>query len=881
MTSKEIRQAFLDFFRKNHHHIVPSAPMVIQNDPTLMFTNAGMNQFKDIFLGNQPVSYRRIANTQKCLRVSGKHNDLEEVGLDTYHHTMFEMLGNWSFGDYFKKEAIALAWEFLTGTLGIQGDRLYATVFEGDRDNRIEWDEEAYHSWLEHLDKSSILKGSKKDNFWEMGDTGPCGPCSEIHVDIRPDNERKKLPGRDLVNKGNPGVMELWNLVFIQYNRKTDGHLQILPSKHIDTGLGFERLCMVLQRKQSNYDTDLFQPLILEIEKITGKKYGKNKHTDIAIRVIADHLRAITFAITDGQLPSNTRAGYVIRRILRRAVRYGYTYLGQRDAFIYKLVIILCNIMEDAFPEIKSQEAFVRKVIREEEKAFLRTLDTGIKMLDQLAEQAIRNKQHVIDGKSAFELYDTYGFPLDLTQLILREKNLTVDQKTFDSEMKKQKTRSKVDATMSIDDWTELGHSDGTEFIGYDTTTSDVRILRYRKVKKKGRDYYQMIFDKTPFYAESGGQIGDQGYIETKGEKISILDTQKEHNLVIHLTDKLPSDPSAQFKAFVTDRRRIDTARNHTSTHLLHYALRNVLGPHAEQKGSLVHPDYLRFDFSHFQKVTEEELHKIESMVNELIRANLPLEEKRSMKMSEAMDMGALAFFGDKYGENVRVIKFGDSVELCGGTHVHRTGDIGYFIITGESAVAAGIRRIEAKSGKGAEEYVQTKFRELKDIGQLIKSPHLHTAISKMMKENADLKNQFEESMNELRAISRNNLLGKIHKISTVNVIAEETQLKSEDNIKNLVYELRNQVENLFLVVGANLYGKAHLSVMISDNLVKKHGLDAREIINEIAPDIHGGGGGQAFYATAGGKNPEGLLKAIKKAKDILKLRINLKKDEF
>lgn len=875
MTSKEIRQAFLDFFKDNHHHIVPSAPMVIKNDPSLMFTNAGMNQFKDIFLGNQPVSHSRIANTQKCLRVSGKHNDLEEVGLDTYHHTMFEMLGNWSFGDYFKKEAIAMAWEFLVDRLGIPAERLYATVFEGDRKDNLAWDEEAYNCWLEHLDKSRILKGSRKDNFWEMGDSGPCGPCSEIHIDIRPESERQKTPGKDLVNAGDPGVIELWNLVFIQFNRKSDGHLQSLPSKHIDTGLGFERLCMVLQGKDSNYDTDLFQSIISETGKITGHQYGENRETDIAMRVVADHLRAITFATTDGQLPSNNKAGYVIRRILRRAVRYSYTFLEQKEPFIFKLVPLLGSVMGDAFPETLSQAAFVGKVIREEEAAFLRTLDTGIKMLDQLTSQAVKNKQQMIDGKSAFLLYDTYGFPLDLTQLILRDKGLTVNQKEFDAEMKKQKARSKVDATILTDDWIELIPAEVTEFVGYDTTITDVRIIRFRRIEKKGEEYFQMVFDKTPFYAESGGQVGDQGYIETNGEKISILDTQKENNLIIHLSEKLPSDPSAAFKAVITGGKRTDTARNHTSTHLLHYALRKVLGPHVEQKGSLVHPDYLRFDFSHFQKVSDKELMQIESLVNELIRNNLPLEEQRSVKMAEAMDMGALAFFGEKYGEKVRVIKFGDSVELCGGTHVNRTGDIGYFVITGESAVAAGIRRIEAKSGKGAEDFIRNSFKILKDIEHLFKTHDPMVAIRKMIKENAELKHRYEEFQNDLRAVTRNNLLGKIKKISHVKVIAGVIELNSADQIKNLVYELRNEVENLFLVLGANLEGKAHLSVMISDKLVKDMNLDAHQIIQEVAPAIRGGGGGQPFYATAGGKNPEGLSKAVEKAEELLRRKIN------
>jgi alanyl-tRNA synthetase len=870
MTSKEIRQSFLDFFRENNHQIIPSAPMVIRNDPTLMFTNAGMNQFKDIFLGNQESLNKRVANTQKCLRVSGKHNDLEEVGIDTYHHTMFEMLGNWSFGDYFKEEAIAFAWDFLTRKLGINTERLYATVFEGNNEEDLTADEEAYGFWLKHTDPGHILKGSRKDNFWEMGETGPCGPCSEIHIDIRPEKERKKKPGRDLVNKSDPRVIELWNLVFIQYNRKNDGKLEQLPKKHVDTGLGLERLCTVLQSKSSNYDTDLFQPIISETSRITGVDYGKSRNTDTALRVVADHLRAIAFAITDGQLPSNNKAGYVIRRILRRALRYGYTFLGQREPFIYRLVPVLGEVMGEAFPEIINQSQLVQKVIREEESSFLKTLDKGIHLLDQITAETMGENKKKIDGKSAFILYDTYGFPIDLTQLILREKGLEADLSEFEAEMQKQKSRSKNDAATVTDEWTELIPSETTEFVGYDTTEAEVRIVKYRRITKKGTGFYQMVFDRTPFYAESGGQVGDQGYIESGGVKTDVTDTRKENNLILHLASALPGDPSGTFHAVVTEGKRSDTARNHTSTHLLHFVLRKVLGSHVEQKGSLVHPDYLRFDFAHFRKVTDDELTRIESLVNELIRQNLSLDEQRSVPMKKAKEMGALAFFGEKYGENVRVIRFGDSVELCGGTHVKRTGDIGYFAIIQESAIAAGIRRIEARSGRGAEDWIRHNFNILGEVKQLFKTQDISGALQKIIKENTDIKSRLEEIQTEIRAIVRENLKGKIRKTGNINVIAEEVQLKSADNIKSLAYELKEQVPDLCLVAGANLDGKAHLSVMISEELIGKTRLDARLIISEIAPEIEGGGGGQPFYATAGGKNPGGIPQAISRAIDII-----------
>ena len=874
MTSKEIRQAFLDFFQSKQHHIVPSAPMVVKNDPTLMFTNAGMNQFKDVFLENQQADNKRVANTQKCLRVSGKHNDLEEVGLDTYHHTMFEMLGNWSFGDYFKEEAIDYAWEFLVDMLNIEGDRLYATVFEGDPATSLEWDKEAYDYWKKHIPEERILKGSKKDNFWEMGDTGPCGPCSEVHIDLRPDSERSITPGNQLVNADNPDVIELWNLVFIQYNRKADGMLESLPKKHVDTGLGFERLCMVLQDKSSNYDTDIFQPLIQTLAKLTGHKYGVSHEADVAMRVIADHIRAIAFSITDGQIPSNNKAGYVIRRILRRAVRYGYNFLGQSEPFMHKLIPTLADVMKSAFPEILSQSKLIQKVIKEEEVSFLRTLETGIRLLGQHMDQAVSDGTKTIPGKSAFILYDTYGFPLDLTELIAREKGLTVDRKGFEEEMKQQKNRSKDAAVVKTADWVELIPAENAEFTGYEKLVDTVRITRYRPVEKKDSLLYHLVFDKTPFYAESGGQVGDMGYIENKGEKISIVDTRKENNLVIHITTKLPSDPSGKFKAVVDESMRKSIALNHTATHLMHAALREVLGSHVEQKGSLVHPEYLRFDFSHFQKVTQEELDEIEMLVNENIRRNNPIEEERSITMDEAMKKGALAFFGEKYGDRVRTVKFGDSIELCGGTHVTRTGDIGFFKIIRESAVAAGIRRIEARTGKEAEEFIRTSSNLVRKITELFKTHEVVGALEKMMDENQQMKKDFEGFQHEMRAVALNHMKTKIRQIGEINVLAEEIQLKSPENIRNLVYELRDQVDNLFCIVGSNISGKAHLSVMISDNLVKDLGLNANEFIKAAAPEIKGGGGGQAFFATAGGKEPEGIGKALKVAVELLKKKL-------
>jgi alanyl-tRNA synthetase len=869
MNSQEIRQSFLDFFRLKGHVIVPSASMVIKNDPTLMFTNAGMNQFKNIFLGNSAIKHKRIANTQKCLRVSGKHNDLEEVGHDTFHHTMFEMLGNWSFGDYFKKEAISWAWEFLTNELNIPGDRLYATVFEGSSNENIEKDREAFDFWREFMDEGRILVGSRKDNFWEMGDVGPCGPCSEIHIDMRSDEERKKKDGATLINKDHPEVIEIWNLVFIQFNRKANGALTVLPSKHVDTGMGFERLCMVVQKKNSNYDTDIFKPVINEISDLCKIKYGASQKSDVAMRVVADHLRAISFAIADGQLPSNVKAGYVIRRILRRAIRYYFSFLSQGEPFIYKLVPALVETMGETFNEIKVQQELIEKVIKEEEQSFLRTLDTGIRLLDQIVSRTGSENKVAVPGEAAFELYDTYGFPLDLTELILRERNLTISREGFEKEMSKQKERSKSAASIEAGEWTFINNAEEEqeEFVGYDKLETTVKIKRYRKVTTRDREMYQLVFDHTPFYAESGGQVGDSGFISNKDEKIQILNTIKENNLIIHIAGKLPLKPEAPFKASVDIKRRIDTANNHTATHLLHHALRDVLGPHVEQKGSLVSPDYLRFDFSHYQKISDKELLKIESLVNAKIRENIPREEKRHMALKEAKDAGAIALFGEKYDDLVRVIKFADSIELCGGTHVESTGQIGLFKIISESAIAAGVRRIEAVSGAKAEEYVNNQSRILQKISSLLKNPQdLGKSVKNLIDENIALQKQADQFRRSRIKDLKSELLGKIKKTDNINIIAGKIDADSADTIRDLAFQIKKKVENLFMVVGANLNGKANLTIMVSDNLVREKNIDASKIIREAAKEINGGGGGQPFFATAGGRNPEGIERAIKKA---------------
>lgn len=867
MTSKEIRKAFLDFFQEKEHQIVTSAPMVVKGDPTLMFTNAGMNQFKDQFLGNEPVKWPRVADTQKCLRVSGKHNDLEEVGLDTYHHTMFEMLGNWSFGDYFKKEAIAWAMEFLVDRMGLSADRFYSTVFEGSSDENLKRDDESAGYWENHLPRERILNGSKKDNFWEMGDTGPCGPCSEIHIDLRSDEERAKIPGRELVNQEHPLVIEIWNLVFIQFNRKADGTLQELPAKHVDTGMGFERLCMAIQGVTSNYDTDIFQNIIAEIEKLSRVKYGADEKTDIAMRVIADHLRAVAFAIADGQLPSNNKAGYVIRRILRRAVRYGYTFLNFREPFIYRLIDVLKNTMGNAFPELAAQQHLIEKVMKEEEESFLRTLSTGIKLLDDMI---LKNKQankSQISGNDAFVLYDTYGFPLDLTALIARENGLSIDEAGFNQAMKEQKNRSRNAAQLETGDWIEIRKIDQTEFLGYDTTEAEVRIARYRKVSQKKKTYFHLVFDKTPFYGESGGQVGDSGYIEQDNVKTSIFDTQKENNLIVHLTEKLPENPDETFRAVVNRKKRRETANNHTATHLLHAALREVLGKHVEQKGSLVNSDHLRFDFSHFQKMTNEEIEQVETLVNEKIRANTWREENRDLPMQKAQEMGAMMLFGEKYGDSVRVIKFGESVELCGGTHVEATGQIGLFKIVSESAIAAGVRRIEAITGKRAEKYVNDQINTLKSIRETVKgSKDILSSVMNMLKENSELSKKIEAFGRDRLKILKASLKSKILTENGINIIADQVEVDNAAMLKDLAFQLKNEIDNLFLVLGADIDGKPNLAVIISESLVTEKGLNAAQIVREAGREIKGGGGGQPFFATAGGKDVSGIQPAIEKA---------------
>ncbi len=870
-TSKEIRKAFLDFFAEKNHQIVPSAPMVVKGDPTLMFTNAGMNQFKDLFLGNEPVKWNRIADTQKCLRVSGKHNDLEEVGLDTYHHTMFEMLGNWSFGDYFKKDAIDWAWEFLVGRMGLNPDRLYATVFEGSSDDRLERDDEAANLWLKYLPAEKVINGSKKDNFWEMGDSGPCGPCSEVHVDIRSEEEIAKIPGLELVNKSHPQVIEIWNLVFIQFNRKATGQLEELPAKHVDTGMGFERLCMAIQGVKSNYDTDIFQNTITEIGKLCNIKYGADEKTDIAMRVIADHLRAVAFAIADGQLPSNNKAGYVIRRILRRAVRYGYTFLNFREAFIFKLVAVLKETMGEAFPELVSQQVLIEKVIKEEEESFLRTLTTGIRLLDDIISKAKQESLTEIQGKDAFVLFDTFGFPFDLTELIARENGLGVDEAGFKVEMEAQKNRSRNAAAQETDDWVEIRKIDQTEFLGYDKLEAEIRIARYRKVTQQKKTFYQLVFDQTPFYGESGGQVGDSGFIEADGKKITVFDTQKENNLIVHLIEKLPENPSDFFRASVNTDRRMNIASNHTATHLLHAALRQVLGTHVEQKGSLVNADHLRFDFSHFQKMTDEEIEKVEEIVNAKIRVNSILEENRSMPIEEARNSGAMMLFGEKYGEAVRVIKFGESVELCGGTHVPATGNIGLLKIVSESAIAAGVRRIEAITAARAEKYVNDQIKTLNSVRETIKgSKDILGSVAALLQQNSELSKQLESFQRESLKIIKANLKSKVLFEKGVNIISGIVEVDDAALLKDLAFQLKGEVENLYLVLGTETNGKPNLTIMISENIVTEKGLDAGKIVREAGREIQGGGGGQPFYATAGGKNAAGLQAAIEKALSFL-----------
>lgn len=872
MNSIAIRKAFLDFFEEKQHRIVSSAPMVIKNDPTLMFTNAGMNQFKDIFLGNRPAQSARVADTQKCLRVSGKHNDLEEVGHDTYHHTMFEMLGNWSFGDYFKEEAINWAWEFLHDRMGIAADRMYATVFEGSQEDGVPLDSEAKALWMQHLPADRIILGNKKDNFWEMGETGPCGPCSEIHVDIRDDDERAKISGKDLVNKDHPQVIEIWNLVFMQFNRKADGKLEQLPATHVDTGMGFERLCMVAQGKKSNYDTDIFQNTIHKIESLCGITYGSNEKTDIAMRVIADHLRAIAFAIADGQLPSNNKAGYVIRRILRRAVRYGYTFLNFREAFIFKLVEVLKETMSGSFPELSAQQELIEKVIKEEEESFLRTLSTGISLLDKIIEERKSKDFIVVPGAQAFELYDTFGFPLDLTELILKENGLVVNREEFQAEMTKQKERARNAASVETDDWQEVRQDDVEEFIGYDNLQADIYITRYRKVKQQKTEFYQLVFNITPFYAESGGQVGDTGYIEANGEKIEIFDTKKENDLIIHLSKSLPKELDAKFKAVVNERSRQNTANNHTATHLLHAALREVLGTHVEQKGSLVHPNYLRFDFSHFQKMTDEDIARVEKIVNEKIRENIVLEENRTTPYNTALEMGAMALFGEKYGDLVRTIKFGKSVELCGGTHASATGQIGFFKIFSESSVAAGIRRIEAVSGEKAEEMIHEQFNLIKNIAELFKNnSDILKNIDNLIKENSAITKQMQGMANSMVAIEKRNLIDDATEINGVRFVQAIVKPLIADQLKNLAFGINAELENAVVILGGVVNDKPQLAIHIAENLVSQYKLNASNIVREAGKKIQGGGGGQAFFATAGGKNIDGLSYAIEDAVAIIK----------
>ncbi|HET7818289.1 MAG TPA: alanine--tRNA ligase [Bacteroidia bacterium] len=875
MNSKSVREKFLNYFKDKQHQVVSSAPLVIKNDPTLMFTNAGMNQFKDLFLGNAPIKFPRVADTQKCLRVSGKHNDLEEVGIDTYHHTMFEMLGNWSFGDYFKKEAIEWAWELLTNVYKIAPDRMYVTVFEGSKEENIAFDRDAFDAWKKYIPADRIINGNKKDNFWEMGDTGPCGPCSEIHVDTRSDEERKKVDGKTLVNKGNPLVIEIWNLVFMEFNRKADGKLEKLPAQHVDTGMGFERLCMVLQGKQSTYDTDVFQPIIQKIEELCLLKYNSSvvnaEVINIGMRVIADHIRAISFAIADGQLPSNTGAGYVIRRILRRAVRYGYQSLGIKEPFLYQLVPVLVSQMGDFFQEIKKQSNFVEKVIQEEENAFFRTLEQGLKKIDTVCSAIVNaGNNKSLDGKIVFELYDTYGFPVDLTSLISRQYGLSVDEKGFELEMEKQKSRSREDAKIDADDWIEVGVQDVSSFVGYDSLETTSRIIKYRKVKAKGKEQYQLVLDTTPFYAESGGQAGDTGLLESSGEKIKITDTKKENNLIIHYTDKIPVNMNAELKAKVDVQKRRDTMNNHTATHLLHASLREILGKHVEQKGSLVNDEYLRFDFSHFSKVTDEELLKIENRVNSKIRENILLDVKE-MPIEEAKKTGAMALFGEKYGDTVRVVTFDKnfSIELCGGTHVPATGHIGYFKIISESAVAAGIRRIEAVTAAKAEQFINSQLAVLNQVKEQLKNPKdVSKTIEQLQEQNAELLKQAERMLNEKAQLIKADLEKKIQNIRGINFIAEKIDLNSAEAIKTLSFDLRNKVDNLFLVLGSNVNGKPNLTVMLADNLVKANTqMHAGNIVKELAKEINGGGGGQPFYATAGGTNLEGLSKAVEAAK--------------
>ena len=869
LTAKEIRESFKEFFAKKGHTIVPSAPMVVKGDPTLMFTNAGMNQWKDIILGTHDPEPRRRADSQKCLRVSGKHNDLEAVGHDTYHHTMFEMLGNWSFGDYFKEGAIDMAWEYLVDVLHLDPADLYVTVFEGSPEENLQRDDEAAGYWLKHVPADHIINGNKHDNFWEMGDTGPCGPCSEIHLDSRTPEEKAKVPGRELVNKDDPQVIEIWNIVFMQYNRKADGSLEPLSMNVIDTGMGFERLVRALQGKHSNYDTDIFQPTIQAIARLSGKQYGESEPVDVAMRVIADHLRAVAFSIADGQLPSNAKAGYVIRRILRRAVRYGYTFLGQKEAFMYKLLPVLIDSMGDAYPELIAQKTLIEKVIKEEEEAFLRTLETGIRLLDKKMEETKAAGKSVLNGVDAFTLYDTYGFPLDLTELILRENNMEVNIDEFNVEMQKQKERARNAAAIETGDWVNLKEGE-SKFVGYDLFECDAEILRYRQVKQKNKVLYQVVLDQTPFYAEMGGQVGDTGWLIFDDEKIEVIDTKRENNLPIHFVAKMPKDVTAPFVAKINEQKRIQCECNHSATHLLHEALREVLGTHVEQKGSYVSPDSLRFDFSHFQKVTDEEIRKVEILVGQKIRANYPLEEHRDMPIDEAKALGAMALFGEKYGDRVRVVKYGNSIELCGGTHIPATGMIGSLRVIGESSIAAGVRRIEAVTAEAAENYVFAQQDMIRDLRAMFNNlPNLAQAVKKSIDENAEMKKQLEAYVQEKAVRLKEEIVANAKEEKGVKLF-QYIGKGTTEILKNIAFQVKGETEGTFAFVAGILEGeKCALMIMLSDDLVAG-GLNAGKIVREAAKHIQGGGGGQPHFATAGGKNPEGLSIAVGAIKEAI-----------
>jgi alanyl-tRNA synthetase len=871
MEAKVIRKTFLEFFESKGHQIVDSAPLVIKNDPTLLFTNAGMNQFKDFFLGDKVPENRRVADTQKCLRVSGKHNDLEEVGIDTYHHTLFEMLGNWSFGDYFKEESINWAWELLVDVYGLPEDRLYATVFGGDKEDGLQTDQEAIDIWKKILPEERILECSKKDNFWEMGDTGPCGPCSEIHIDLRSDEERAKIPGRDLVNEDNPLVIEIWNLVFIQFQRMSDKSLVELPEKHIDTGMGFERLALAIQGKKSNYDTDVFGPLIAHVSGKSGVEYGKEEKTDIAIRVIVDHVRAVTFAIADGQLPSNNGAGYVIRRILRRAVRYGYTFLGFDSPFIYELVNILGGQFAEVFPEIEAQKDFISKVIEEEETSFLRTLTTGIKRLDSIITQTPSGSS--IPGEVVFELYDTYGFPVDLTALIARENGFDIDEEGFKKAMDVQKNRAREASASTSGDWNEVNSGLESQFVGYDDLISESRIIKYREVKDKKGSLYQVVLDQTPFYPEGGGQVGDTGFLASEGKKFSVLDTKKENDLIIHILKELPEQLDAAFQAVVSTSRRNDTSKNHTSTHLLQSALKAVLGDHVQQKGSLVNEKLLRFDFSHFTKMAEDEIAEVERIVNNKIRENILLDEQRSIPIQEAMEAGATALFGEKYGDSVRMITFDPeySRELCGGTHVQATGEIGLFKIISESSVAAGVRRIEAITAERADKFVSDKIEVLEQVNELLKAPKdTVKAVESLIKDKEELIKKLDAFKAVQTKMLKEELEKKIEVVSDLNVLIQRVEVDSSESLRQIAFDLRKKVDQLVMILAADVEGKPMIAAMLSDSVVEKGNLNAGNLVRELAKEIKGGGGGQPFFATAGGKDVAGLDNVVKKAREIV-----------